>query len=241
MLRIENIDDDRCLPEYVTALMEDMLWLGLAWDGEPLLQSARHEAYRAALDQLERLGIVYEDEASHDEMIAALHAPHHGLSLFDSEVVRVVHERDIVADGDRPAWRLSMVKAREIAAATMVVELLDGEEVSRPADPWRFGDPVIARRDSGTTYHLSSVVDDIHQGVTHVVRGLELRELADLHAVLRVVLGSQPPVFVHHDIVRDNEGNRLSKRNNAQSLRSLRAAGWTPAEILDSVGAPQPR
>lgn len=245
VLRVEDIDTERCHPSYVDALFEDLSWLGLRWDDEPLRQSERLDIYQQHLDQLERQGLVYRSFDSHPDGAESLRAPHDPpRDAFTSKPLATMQQRDNHATGRPFAWRLSMAAAAsQLGSDYRMLEVLeqtdDGSVAAQRAEPWRFGDAVLGRRDSGTSYHLASVVDDATQGVTHVVRGRELREAADLHVLLCALLGFDPPVYHHHRIITDSRGRRLSKRDAGQSLRELRRQGVTVEDLVHRFPPPR--
>jgi glutamyl-Q tRNA(Asp) synthetase len=240
LLRIEDIDRTRCRPEYEAALLDDLAWLGIRWDGEPLRQSDRLAVYEAHLNDLRERGLVYRCFRSRADIAAAMRAPHAsdgngGNGAFVGGPLPAAEEEAHRAAGLPYAWRLSMERAAAALGpafdALTVVEECGGERDTRPARPERFGDVVLGRKDSGTSYHLASVLDDAAQGVTHVTRGLDLREAAGLHALLYALFGLSPPVYHHHVLITDDTGRRLAKRNRAATLRAMREAGMTADDV----------
>jgi glutamyl-Q tRNA(Asp) synthetase len=255
LLRIEDIDAARCRPEYEAAVYEDLAWLGLRWDEPPLRQSARLEAYRTALRQLGSMGLVYPSFESRAE-IARLVAERDrggpwprdpdGVPLYPDggRSLPADERRRRVEAGDPFALRL------DIAAAVALVRRrggapLDwtetgagpnGETGAVAADPVAWGDVVLARREAPTSYHLSVVVDDAHQGITDVVRGQDLFHATSVHRLLHALLGLPAPVYHHHRLIRDAEGHKLSKATGATGLRELRAAGVTPNDVRRMIG-----
>jgi glutamyl-Q tRNA(Asp) synthetase len=236
ILRIEDIDAARCRPEYEAAIYEDLAWLGLNWDGPVLRQSERLGFYRERLAELHQRGLVYRCFKTRKDMKEAMSAPHAAPArAFRGVALAALEERDNLAEGKPYAWRLSLAAA-EAALGPAFRELSFTEEtdlgmMKRPAEPWRFGDVVLGRKDIGASYHLASVLDDAAQGVTHVTRGEDLREAAGLHSLLQALFGLDRPVYHHHKLLTDETGQRLSKRNASLALRALRAAGVTPAEL----------
>jgi glutamyl-Q tRNA(Asp) synthetase len=244
LLRIEDIDRSRCRPEYEAALLEDLTWLGIRWDGEPLRQSDRLAHYEAHLDDLRRRGLVYRCFKSRADIAAAMRAPHAsdpdvGDGAFVGGPLPAAEEEANLAAGRAFAWRLSMDRAAAALGpafdALTVVEECGGEREARPARPGRFGDVVLGRKDSGTSYHLASVLDDAAQGVTHVTRGEDLREAASLHVLLYALFGLSPPVYRHHALITDDTGRRLAKRDRATTLRAMREAGMTAEDVRESL------
>ncbi len=233
LLRIDDLDPRRCTREFEMAAVEDLRWLGVEWDGDPVRQSDRMQAYRDSIDALRDRGLLFASTRGSTDVEEAVAAPHG--PVFVSPSMAALEERNDPAAGSPAAWRLSV----EVAAAQLgdgyeslsyVEETADGL-VSIPAEPWRFADVVIARSATASTYHLSCVLDDAAQGVTHVMRGDELREAAGLHALLARLLDLPPVVYRHHRMITDQRGQRFSKRDNAHSLRAMRAAGLTPQAL----------
>lgn len=236
LVRIEDIDRVRCRPDYEAAILEDLDWLGLRWD-EPLLrQSKRLAFYETHLEDLHARGLVYRCFRARQDLKDAMRAPH-GVprGVFRSAPLAALEERDNLAEGRPYAWRLSLSAAEAtlgpaFSALTFVEETGSGHE-ERPADAWRFGDVVLGRKDSGTSYHLASVLDDAAQGVTHIARGQDLREAAGLHVLLHALFGLDPPIYRHHALVFDQTGRRLSKRDRSTALRAMREAGVRADQI----------
>jgi glutamyl-Q tRNA(Asp) synthetase len=219
LLRIEDIDATRCKPEYEAAIYEDLSWLGVEWEVPARRQSEHLADYRDALKKLQAQGLVYPSFESRTELAT-------GERLSENERAR--RERS----GEPYALRLDMAKAIEHAGPLTWNE--NGKEI--PADPLPFGDVVLARKETPTSYHLSVVVDDAVQGVTNVVRGQDLYEQTSVHRVLQHLLGLRAPAYRHHHLILDNDGRKLSKSTRATALRELRAQGVTPAQIRSKVG-----
>jgi glutamyl-Q tRNA(Asp) synthetase len=236
LLRIEDIDRTRCRPEFEAAIFEDLAWLGLAWDEPPLRQSDRLPLYERYLAALEARGLVYRCFRTRRDIAEAMAAPHGApAGAFRGAPLDPDAEQAALAAGRPFAWRLSLTAARAALGPAFdrlsFVEDGASGSVARPADPARFGDAVLGRKDIGTSYHLAAVVDDALQGVTHVTRGEDLREAAGLHGLLGALLGFAPPVYRHHKLILGPDGRRLAKRDRAETLRALRAAGLTPADV----------
>lgn len=244
ILRIEDIDQGRCRPDYEAAIFEDLAWLGIDWETPVRRQSAHFAEYARALQALIGRGLVYRCFRTRSEILDEIaRAPHlsptgpEGAAYFGAPLA-ADEERSLLASGAAYAWRLSMAAAR--AALGSSFDALDfeaggagpnGEDGRLTATPARFGDVVLARKDSGTSYHLASVHDDALQGVTHVIRGADLFHAAHLHRLLQALLGFPAPRYVHHRLITDETGKRLAKRDQALTLRALRARGETPASI----------
>jgi glutamyl-Q tRNA(Asp) synthetase len=231
-LRLEDIDGPRCRPEFAAAVLEDVAWLGLDWDGDVRVQSAHLGQYRAALEGLEKRGLLYPCFCSRADIAAAQGAPHEGESPKYPGTCRglsAAARLARIASGAPYALRLNVQ-----AALAGVTDLRFFEEGLGwvAAEPHRFGDGVLARRDIPASYHFCVVHDDAVQGITHVTRGEDLREVTHIHVLLQRLLGLPTPVYAFHKLLKDETGKRLAKRDNAATLRSMRAAGETPAAIL---------
>ncbi len=239
LLRIEDIDS-RCLdPRWTALLHEDLAWLGLAFDGEVLVQSRRFGVYAEVLERLRRMGLLYPCFCTRTEIRAQVaelgRAPHATLGYLYPGTCRrlpaeVVKER--LARGDSHAWRLDMQRVEDLLGCPLWHDLRRG---TQRCVPTRYGDVVLARKELPSSYHLAVVVDDAAQGVTHVTRGEDLFESTHVHRALQGVLGLPVPLYCHHGLLRDNNGKRLAKRDGARSLASLRAEGYTPERLLESL------
>jgi glutamyl-Q tRNA(Asp) synthetase len=249
LLRIEDIDGARSKPEFTAAIFEDLGWLGLSWPEPVMRQSSRFAVYRQAFEKLRKAELVYPCFCSRAEVRdAAAATDPDGAPLYAGSCRRLPRSAVAarLAIGERPQWRLRMDRATTVAGPLMVREFLlfarDAGRVrldglgERAADPAAWGDAVIVRKDVPTSYHLSVVVDDAAQGVTHVTRGMDLRPSTDLQVLLQGLLGLPHPLYAHHHLIRDDEDRKLSKSRGSRSLGSLREAGWSPAEVRRSVG-----
>jgi glutamyl-Q tRNA(Asp) synthetase len=237
LLRIEDIDRARCRPEFDAAILEDLAWLGIGWDGPVRRQSAHMDDYRAALERLGAMGVTYPCFCSRKDIAAAATAPHGpGAGLYPGTCRGLAaEERDRRrAAGEPYAIRLDIGAALARTGPLTWRDRGKGLIVATPEDD---GDPVIARRDTPTSYHLSVIVDDHIQGVTLVTRGEDLFTATHIHRLLQALLGYDPPDYHHHGLLTNEAGARLSKRDGALSLRALRAQGKTP----DDVRAALPR
>lgn len=247
LLRIEDIDPGRTREDYVTAIREDLAWLGLVWE-EPVRRQSEHMAdYAAAAVRLEAADLLYSCFCSRGDITKAAEAvggePERdpdGAPLYPG-TCRHLSQGDVaarIASGRRPALRLDM--ARAVAAAPKALFWTrfgpDFADSSVEAHPERWGDPVIIRRDTPTSYHLSVVVDDALQGVTHVVRGRDLEAATGLHRLLQVLLGLPCPRYHHHDLLIDESGAKLAKSAGSRSLADLREAGESAAAIRARLG-----
>ena len=248
LLRIEDIDATRCRPEYETAIYEDLAWLGLAWE-EPVRRQSEHFAdYRAAVARLDAMGLTYASFESRAE-IARLVAEREargpwprdpdGAPLYPGNARSLpADERDRRVDAGEPhALRLDMAAAlARTGPLTWRETGPDGTGATIAADPAAWGDVVLARKETPTSYHVSVVVDDAAQGVTEVVRGRDLYYATSVHRLLQALLGLPAPVYHHHRLILDRDGNKLSKSTQATGLRELRAQGASAADIRKRVG-----
>ncbi len=255
LLRIEDLDAGRARADYETALLEDLAWLGLSWEAPVMRQSARSAAYGAAVSRLEGLGLVYpcfctrkDIQAQIEASASAPHGPppqgpphgpdgplYPGLCRDLSETERAARR----AAGQDAALRLNLRKALTRVAGPLAFEELgqgpEGECGHIPAQPELFGDIVLVRKEAPASYHLAVVVDDAAQGVTLVTRGRDLFAATHIHRLLQALLDLPVPRYLHHDLVTDEAGRRLAKRDNARALAALRAEGLTPKAVLERL------
>jgi glutamyl-Q tRNA(Asp) synthetase len=250
LLRIEDIDASRCRPEFETAIYEDLGWLGIQWE-QPVRRQSEHLAdYRGALDRLSATGLVYPSFDSRAEIakrVAELEAnapwprdpdgaplyPGPAKLLPPGELARLRQS------GTPSALRLDMAAACARAGDLNWIEHgagPDGEHGVVAARPEAWGDVILARKETPTSYHLSVAVDDALQGVTEVLRGEDLFWSTSVHRLLQQLLGLPSPAYRHHHLIRDDAGLKLSKSTQATGLRELRAGGATPADIRRLVG-----
>jgi glutamyl-Q tRNA(Asp) synthetase len=241
LLRIEDIDGTRSRPEHVQAILDDLAWLGLAWDGAAAFQSQRLGLYQAALDRLRAAGLVYPCFCTRAEIAreiaAAGSAPHGPDGPVYPGICRELSDEERAARMAEPhAWRLDMERALA-AAATLTPTLAWHDELAGPqiADPSMFGDVVLARKDAPASYHLAVTVDDAAQGVTHVIRGRDLLAATHVHRLLQALLGLPVPTYRHHPLLTDADGRRLAKRNGAPTLDMLRLAGVDGRALADDL------
>lgn len=234
LLRIEDIDAGRSRPEHVAGIVEDLRWLGLAWDGEPLLQSTRLDLYAAALDRLRAQGLLYPCFCTRAEIAAEIaasaSAPHGpGVSAYPGTCRRLDPATRAARMAREPhAWRLDMA-----AAAARAGPLHWRDRFAGPvaADPAPQGDVVLARKDAPASYHLAATLDDATTGVTLVVRGLDLFAATHVHRLLQALLALPTPAYAHHPLLADAAGHRLAKRSGAPPLADLRARGADPSAL----------
>jgi glutamyl-Q tRNA(Asp) synthetase len=236
LLRIEDIDPARCRPEFEAAILDDLGWLGLTWDGEVRRQSDHLSDYQAALDRLRDMGLIYPCFCSRKDIAAAATAPHGPEGPVYPGTCRnqpadLVRERQ--ARGDPYALRLDVAKA---GAMTGPLSFVDEREGLVEARPDMLGDVVLARRDAPASYHLCVTLDDHLQGVTLVTRGVDLFHATHIHRLLQAILDLNVPTYRHHLLLTNAAGERLSKRDGAVAIRALRQAGRSAAEVRALAG-----
>lgn len=262
LLRIEDIDRSRSRPEWEEQIFDDLRWLGLTWEEPVLRQSDRQPAYRAALERLWSDELLFACACNRRDILDALSAPQEGAPSYGPDGIiypgtcREEKSRGQRALPDDMALRLDMRAA--IGTGGLFDHRIDGtkgtflahfEETGHGPDgqcgriefdvhtlPETVGDVVLARRDMGTSYHLSVVLDDAYQGITHVVRGEDLFDATRIHVVLQTILGLPTPVYHHHRLIRDDSGKRLAKRDDARAIARYRDDGASPADIRRMVG-----
>lgn len=230
LLRIEDIDTARCRACYTEAILADLAWLGLVWDGAPRIQSAHVAAYRAALDQLAAMGLLYPCFCSRAEIAAALGAPHGAGAVYPGTCRHLdpAFAADRMARGDAYALRLRVDAA---IRQTGPVRYHEAGEGWISGDAAACGDIVLARKDAPCSYHLCVTHDDALQGVTLVTRGADLRDATPIQVVLQRLFGWPTPGYAHHALLTDAAGRRLAKRDRAATLRDLREGGATPDQV----------
>jgi glutamyl-Q tRNA(Asp) synthetase len=250
LVRIEDIDVARCREEHVAGILEDLAWLGIAWEEPVLRQSQRFGVYAQAAQLLEAQGLLYPCFATRSEIaeaaVGAVVDPE-GAPLYPGlhkRLTRAEIEARIAA-GEPYALRLHVDRALEAVKRRLGGHPLTFTEIDESgspqvveAHPERWGDTVILRKDVPASYHLAVVVDDPMQGITHVVRGRDLCAATDLQRLLQVVLGLPEPVYHHHRLVTDDQGRKLSKSDRDTALASLRAGGVPLVDIRRQLGLP---
>lgn len=234
ILRLEDIDTTRCRPEYEAAILEDLAWLGLDWDGPVWRQSERGAIYRAALGLLVAMGVAYPCFCTRADIAAAVAAPHGPDGSVYPGTCRHLpaDERARRLASETPAWRLDVAAA---LAITGPLTWHDSHAGLQLADPAAGGDFVVARRDVGTAYALAVVVDDAAQGVTDVVRGVDLFDATHGQRLLQALLGLPTPRYHHHPLILGADGKRLAKRDAGETLRALRENGAQADEIISQL------
>jgi len=252
LLRIEDIDTARCRPEFEAAIYQDLAWLGTGWEEPVRRQSEHFSEYRDAVERLAAQGLIYPSFESRAE-IAKLVAQREanapwprdpdGAPLYPGAAKSLSPDARarLLESGAPYALRLDMAAACARAGDLTWIERGEGPDGERgvvAARPEAWGDVILARKETPTSYHLSVVVDDASQGVTEVVRGRDLFWSTSVHRLLQQLLGLPAPAYLHHRLVRDRAGRKLSKSTEATGLRELRAAGATPADIRRLAGLP---
>ncbi len=250
LLRIEDIDITRCRPEFEEAIYEDLAWLGLSWERPVRRQSEHFADYHAAFLSLKGKGVVYPCFCSRRDIAEGVACREAGGEPWPRDpdgaplypgTCREISMGEIqrrIGAGEAHAWRLDGTTLRALLPGPHTYGRFDreGREEILEARPWRWGDAVIVRKDTPTSYHLSVVVDDALQGVTHVVRGRDLEAATDLHVLLQTLLALPTPLYHHHGLVLDPTGDKLAKSRRSEALAELRADGVTPQAIRQRLG-----
>ena len=221
-LRIEDLDPGRCQPEFVDGMFEDLHWLGVAWDGEPLVQSQRTELYAAALGRLREAGLAYACFCTRADIALSLTAPHGDAGSSYPGTCRGLADNPERRATTPHSWRLDSAKALAIAGLPTWTEF-DGRAFKAVESD--IGDAILARKDAASSYHLACVVDDSASGVDLVVRGEDLRPSTPVQRVLQTLLSLPEPEYLHHALVLHDDGRRLAKRDLAPTLAAMREAG----------------
>lgn len=232
LLRIEDIDRVRCKPEFTEAILEDLAWLGIDWDGAVRKQSEHFADYEAALDKLDVLGVIYPCFCSRGDIARAGAAPQgeEGPTVYPGTCRNLPVEARLrrIAAGESFGLRLDVARALAHRAPLEWEE--DGCGIV-PVDRERLDDVVLARKDIPTSYHLAVTVDDALQGVTLVTRGADLFMATHVHRVLQALLDLPTPLYRHHRLLTDASGKRFAKRDKSLTLRALRESGKTPEQV----------
>jgi len=245
LLRIEDIDQSRARSEWEALIYEDLLWLGLDWPKPVLRQSDRLGAYNEALNNLWNRGLLYACTCTRHDIQSALSAPQEGVPMLGADGLiypgtcrgKGARDKAMPTDG---AIRLDLEKAID-ALDDPVLRYFDiGQNLQTTLNAQSLlktaGDIVLARKNMGTSYHLSVVIDDAFQNITHVTRGKDLIDATPIHVLLQRLLDLPTPDYHHHDLIRDAAGKRLAKRDDAKAIRKYREDGATPQDIHDLIG-----
>lgn len=234
LLRIEDIDPGRARPEHVAGIIEDLLWLGLAWEGEIVFQSERTALYAMALEDLKRRGLAYPCFCTRRDIAASASAPHGPDGPVYPGTCRALdaETRARRTAAEPHCWRLDMALAVDEAGP---LHWADGEGAVHAVTPAAHGDVVLARKDAPVSYHLAVTIDDAAQAISHVVRGRDLLEATHVHRLLQALLDLPSPAYVHHALLGTAAGERLAKRNGAPAIADLRAGGADAAALVAAM------
>ncbi len=244
ILRIEDIDAERCRPQFEQGLYEDLAWLGLTWASPVRRQSDHLDDYQSALERLRRQGLVYRCFKTRREILGEIaRAPHGPAAAYRGEPLPPAQESRLVESGAAYGWRLSLDAARQRLGS--VWDDLDfteqgqgpgGERGVVRAQPQIAGDVILARKGLGVAYHLAVVVDDALQGISHVVRGQDLFDAVHIQRLLQALLDLPTPVYRHHPLLIGPDGKRFAKRDRAETLREIRARGVSAEALKAELG-----
>lgn len=243
LLRIEDIDRDRCRPEFEAAIRDDLAWLGISWEEPVRRQSERMAAYGEALAELRRRDLTYRCFRTRRDVLDEIaRAPHGAAQPVSAGPLPAYEEERLLAEGRPFAWRLSLSAAEQALGG--FANLMFHEEGSGPggerglveARPELAGDVILARKGLGVSYHLAVVIDDADQGVTHVVRGCDLFDATRVQRLLQALLDLPTPIYRHHRLLLRPDGKRYAKRDTTETLRDLRARGVRPEALRADLG-----
>jgi len=242
LLRIEDIDQGRCRPEFESAILEDLAWLGLDWEDPVRRQSEHMSDYRWALDALDGWGLLYPCFCTRKDLRAeaagsalAPHGPDGPLYPGICRSLSPPERAARIAAGTPHALRLDMDAAAVLAGP---LRFRDRDLGDIEVNPTGCGDVVLARKDVATSYHLAVTIDDAAQGVTLVTRGEDLLHATHVHRILQVLLDLPEPEYWHHRLLRDASGRRYAKRDRDRTIRDMRQSGMTPSEVREMAGFP---
>lgn len=240
ILRIEDIDLIRCKPEFEQAIFDDLAWLGLHWQTPVRRQSDHLADYQTALARLDEMGLLYpcfctrkQIQEEIEKAASAPHGPDGALYPGTCRALSKSERQERLLAGERPALRLDMKAACHMVGRLTWHDHDQGEQI---ATPEIFGDAVLARKDTPTSYHLSVTLDDHLQGVTLVTRGEDLFAASHIHRLLQALLELNVPAYHHHPLLCGEDGKRFAKRDRSLTLRSLREQGVSPEEIFKRIG-----
>jgi len=237
LLRIEDIDQTRCRPEYLEAIYEDLAWLGLEWETPVRVQSDHFADYQAVLDRLSDMELLYPCFCTRKDIQAEIarignapHGPDGALYPGTCRQCPPTERKDRIAAGESYALRLDMASAiKQVGKKLTWFDRAAGKQI---ATPEIFGDVVLARKDTPTSYHISVTHDDDLQGISLVTRGEDLFFASHLHRLLQELLGYDVPEYHHHGLLTGPDGKRFAKRDKSRTLRSMREEGWSAADII---------
>ncbi|OLF71833.1 glutamyl-Q tRNA(Asp) synthetase [Maricaulis sp. W15] len=235
ILRMEDIDTVRCKRKFEQVILDDLIWLGLDWEEPVRRQSEHFSEYDAVLERLRGLGVVYRCFKTRREIMEDIaRAPHEVGEVYRGPLKPMSADEEAarVDAGEAFAWRLSQSHCRDVLGARFgEMRFIEDDKGEQTADPAPLGDVVLARKDVGTSYHIAAVHDDALQGISHVIRGEDLRAMTPLHVLLQTLLGLPTPVYRHHRLLLDETGERFAKRNRSATLKSLRESGVSPDQV----------
>lgn len=243
LLRIEDIDFTRCKREFEAGIKEDLEWLGLHWPEPTRRQSDHMEDFHAVAAELKKRGLLYPCFCTRKEILAEIErsgaAPHGSEGPVYPGTCRKLSSDEaaaLIARRMDYAWRLDLQSALSSVSNPITWQDHTEGQIEVKESQWQqLGDVVLVRKDIGTSYHIAVVVDDDLQAVTHIIRGKDLYESTHLHALLQDILEIRKPIYQHHDLIADPSGKRLAKRNDAESLQTLRENGLQPDDILNQL------
>jgi glutamyl-Q tRNA(Asp) synthetase len=245
LLRMEDTDLERCRAEYDTLIQDDLIWLGLTWDGPIHRQSEHIASYNTRLEALDHMGLLYPCSCTRSDIRAALSAPQEGVAF--NVYPGTCRHRGMETRKPGDALRLNLAAALDSLAVADLGFTETGpshpgrHEVDATDAQDRIGDVVLSRKGEDiVAYFLASAFDDADQGVTQVIRGEDLFDFTPIQVILQHLFGLPTPVYHHHRLIRDENGKRLAKRDDARALSKYRAEGATPADIRRMVGLPNP-
>lgn len=243
LLRIEDTDLERSKPEFVAAIYEDLRWLGLSWPEPVMVQSARFEVYQNAIKRLQELDLVYPCFCSRSEIRERANGQTDpdGAPIYPGTCKRI-SKIEIAAfrtKGKAEQLRLDVEKAIS-KTGMLTFSVAQPSPLDRPhiryANPTRWGDVVVARKDTPTSYHLAVVVDDAAQNITHVTRGRDMEAVTEIHVLLQFLLSLPSPIYTFHKLILGDNGTKLSKSKSTETLRDLRKEGWTADAVRARLG-----
>lgn len=245
LLRMEDIDRARCTPAFEAAIGEDLDWLGLRWEQPVRRQSEHFVLYAATLDRLNDRGLLYPCYCTRSDIAHAIdnrpwpHDPD-GAPIYPGTCRHLSRRQraEREAAGRTPCFRLDMTAGLKAQGGTLSWREFRETDaaVSIPAEPAKWGDVILARRDIPASYHVAVVADDAAQGITDIVRGEDLLQATSLHRLLQELLGYRAPDYHHHRIIYDDTGRKLAKSRGSPSLRAMRADRLTSRDVCDRLG-----
>ena len=224
LLRIEDIDHTRCRPEYTQAIYEDLSWLGFNWPEPARVQSQHKPDYDDVIENLQSRGLLYRCFKTRKELPSGVYR---GAGLNPAETAERLN------NGDAFSWRLNMPRCEDIITERLSYEETGLSPGTKYVDLSVLGDEVLARKDIGTSYHVACCHDDALQNITYIVRGVDIAPLTPLHRLLQHLMGWKTPIYHHHSLLKNDDGQKLSKRNHDTSIKALREQGFTAAQVLD--------